>query len=272
MSRYQCNLPPELLEKAVNELNEPKNNDERLAHIDYIREEFKRQNPDVKLVQEDDSFILRFLRVRKFDRVKTLQTLKNYHAQRDSWPEVFDKVKNPVLLKHELEQGVVCPLEGKAKNGCHVVVMRPGLNNCNIVTDIAACMILTVEKLLEQEETQINGIVVINDMAYLTLDMAKQMGPSLAKKLTTTIQECLPLRIKSSNLTNQPKFFDLAYAIVYPLLKDKMKKRLQLHGQDFSKLFEQIDRSQLPLMFAGTGPEMDVQDWKEEILSTGTAL
>ena len=265
-------LSSEALCTAYNELNEPEDINERLTAIASLRNAFKSENPDLKLVREDDSFILRFLRAKKFNQTKALVTLKNYHVQRQDWPEVFEKVKNPILVKSVFESGVVCPLEGKAKDGSTVIVLRPGLGNCTILTDIFASLYLTVDQLLEDDETQIYGVTAINDLAYFSTEIVAQFSPSIAMKFTKTMQECLPLRIKSLNITNEPKIFDAVFALLQPFMKEKLKKRFNVHGKDFQKLYDVIDKSVLPLMFAGSGPEQNIELWKERIIQEGTAL
>lgn len=58
MSRYECNLSRDALKKAAEELNEPLDNDIRLATIDRLRGRLlgSATNSDISL---DDAFILR---------------------------------------------------------------------------------------------------------------------------------------------------------------------------------------------------------------------
>ena len=272
MPGYPCKLSKEALLKAIDELNEPTDDHKRKQQIDALRTAFKTKYPNLKLVNEDDAFMIRFLRAKKYNQAKALETLMNYHVQRQEWPEMYEKINNPILVKHVLEKGVICPLQGRAKNGSLVMLMRPGLNKCNDMIEIVAAVNITVDKLLDEEDNQVYGVVVINDLAYLNMEIVKQMSPLLAMRFTKIMQESLPLRIKSVNFTNEPKIFDIMFAIVHPLLKEKLKKRLRLHGTDFTNLYEVVDKTNLPFMFAGKGPEPDVEIWKSKILEEGTAL
>ena len=272
MKSTVSNLSPAALSKAVNELNEPEDENARLAAINKLREAFQTDHSDLKLVREDDVFFLRFLRAKKFNQEKALVILRNYHAQRLAWPEVFDIVSNPVLIKSVFENGVVFVLDGKAKNGSNVVVMRPGLNECTDVTHLFAGLYLTIDHLLDDEEFQVFGATMLVDLAYFSTEIAKQFLPSVAMKMTKTMQDCMPLRNKCLNFTNEPRIFDAAFAVVQPFIKDKLKKRITFHGKDFSKLYDVIDRSNLPFVFAGTGPEPNFELWKNQIIQEGTAL
>lgn len=270
--RYECKLPPKVLAKAVEELNEPEDNVERLRAIDELRDAFIKSNPDMKLVREDDGFILRFLRARKFNQEKALQMITNYHVQTSSWPEVFDKVKNPALIRKTLDAGVVLPLKGRAKDGSAVVIGRPGIGEDPVIIDLYASIFMTIEKMVEDEENQVHGVTVIQDLAYYGMDYVRQATPSVSRRFIAVVQDSLPLRVKSMNVTNGPKIFDIVYAIASPFMKEKMKKRFMFHGKDFSKLYGVIDKSVLPPMFAGSGPELDPQEWKAELMGEDTAL
>lgn len=59
-NRYECTLSADLLEKAVTELNEPRDNNERLKAIDVLREAFlKKYSDKYTLIRSDDAFLLR---------------------------------------------------------------------------------------------------------------------------------------------------------------------------------------------------------------------
>lgn len=61
-ARYECTLSPELLDKAVEELNEPRDNGERLKAIDSLKEAFlKKYGEKYTLIRSDDAFLLRLV-------------------------------------------------------------------------------------------------------------------------------------------------------------------------------------------------------------------
>jgi len=215
---------------------------------------------------------LRFLRGKKFNHDKALATLKSYHNQNSDWPEFYEKIKNPILVKSSFEKRICYPLDGKATNGSTVIVMRPGFDNCTDIVDIFVTLYLTVDKLLDIEDIQVNGIAMIVDLAYFNAEIAKQFSPTMAMKMTKVMQEGMPVRNRCLHFTNEPKLFGPIFAIVQPFIKEKLPKRINFHGKDFEKLYDFIDRSALPLMFAGSGPEPDIEQWKEIIIDEGTAL
>ena len=58
--RYECKLSPEVLKKAIEELNEPEDNSKRLAAIYRLRKRFESEAKDLELIRSDDAFLLRY--------------------------------------------------------------------------------------------------------------------------------------------------------------------------------------------------------------------
>nr|XP_039256803.1 alpha-tocopherol transfer protein-like [Styela clava] len=267
--RYKCTLSPELLKKAIEELNEPEDNDKRLAAIDKLRTRFEEEDNGLELIRSDDAFLLRFLRVRKFDQDRAYTMLFNYHKQRKEWRELFDLVDDPSKVDHLLRCGAVVPLyDRRAKDGTFITIGRPGLgfdDNTTMVHFIAV-LVLTLEKLLENEEFQIYGLTIIEDMADFGLYLAMQM-PSLGSKFLHIIQDAMPVRVKSVNMIHEALVFDVIYSIISSFMKEKMKNRLTLHGDKFDKLHEKIDPANLPFSLGGSGPDLNPDWWTRQILA-----
>nr|CAB3267364.1 alpha-tocopherol transfer protein-like [Phallusia mammillata] len=268
----KCTLSAPLLAKAMEELNEPEDNTERLAAIDKLRESFSKNQKGYQLHCSDDAFILRFLWARKFDHDRALAMLLNYHKQRNSWSEVFEKVNNPTLLTPLLDAGCVFGMPSGGKDGTSLFMGRPGKQKDMIFTDFVAGLFLTVEKMLENEEMQIHGLTVIEDLSYMDLDLAKQMGPASAKRFLNLLQDCLPVRVKCVSLVNEPTVFDVLFKIVQPFMKEKTRKRLRVIGNSYEKLHEVVDPAKLPAAYNGTGPEVDTEGWKRTLLGRGTNI
>lgn len=186
----------------------------------------------------DDTFLLRFLRARKFDYDRALQLLLNYHAGRKAWPEVFQDLK-PSTVKHVLDLGFLTVLPQPDPNGRYILCLRPGAchwshqqfyNVLNMVlllcvglhllliiypwwaflilynyttrspftgkwkpndypfVDNVRAIYLTLEKLIQPEETQVNGIVILADYTGVGMSQASNPGPFLAKKVVSILQ------------------------------------------------------------------------------------
>ncbi|TRY98808.1 hypothetical protein DNTS_013111 [Danionella cerebrum] len=202
---YTCTLTPELVAKAREELQEKP--EWRLRDVQALRDMILKDHPNMR-TRLDDAFLLRFLRARKFDYDRALQLLLNYHASRRAWPEVFQDLK-PSTVKHVLDLGFLTVLPRPDPNGRYILCVRPGKwkpNDYPFLDNIRA-IYLTLEKLIQPEETQVNGIVILVDYAGVGLSQASNPGPLLAKKVVGILQDGFPIRIKAVNIINEPRIF-----------------------------------------------------------------
>lgn len=183
---YVCSLTEELVAKAREELQEKP--EWRLRDVQALRDMVRKEYPNLGTSLED-AFLLRFLRARKFDYDRALQLLVNYHSCRRSWPEVFNNLR-PSALKEVLASGFLTVLPHTDPRGCHILCIRPDRwipSNYPITENIRATY-LTLEKLIQSEETQVNGIVILADYKGVSLSKASHFGPFIAKKVIGILQ------------------------------------------------------------------------------------
>ncbi|XP_078005974.1 alpha-tocopherol transfer protein-like isoform X3 [Phascolarctos cinereus] len=203
---YVCSLTEELITKAREELQEKP--EWRLRDVQALRDMVCKDYPNLS-TSLDDAFLLRFLRARKFDYDRALQLLVNYHSCRRSWPEVFDNLK-PSALKEVLGSGFLTVLPHSDPRGCQVVCLRPDRwipSNYPITENIRA-IYLTLEKLIQSEETQVNGIVILADYKGVGLAKASHFGPFIAKKVIGILQ-----------IKTKPCYFSLALKAFHSVIQ-----------------------------------------------------
>ncbi|NXQ96683.1 TTPAL protein, partial [Sagittarius serpentarius] len=264
--KYVCSLSPDLITKAREELQEKP--EWRLRDVQALRDMVCKDYPSLGTCL-DDAFLLRFLRARKFDYDRALQLLVNYHTCRRSWPEVFNNLK-PSAIKPVLESGFVTVLPRLDPEGRHVVCIRPDRwtpSNYPITENIRA-IYLTLEKLIQSEETQVNGIVILADYKGVSLSKASHFGPFVAKKVIGILQDGFPIRIKAVNIINEPRIFKGIFAIIKPFLKEKIANRFFLHGCDLNSLHQNIPPVILPEEYGGTSGKLDISAWNELLLAS----
>ncbi|XP_021568932.1 alpha-tocopherol transfer protein-like isoform X2 [Carlito syrichta] len=229
---YVCSLTEDLVTKAREELQEKP--EWRLRDVQALRDMVRKEYPNLS-TSLDDAFLLRFLRARKFDYDRALQLLVNYHSCRRSWPEVFNNLK-PSALKDVLASGFLTVLPHTDPRGCHVLCIRPDRwipSNYPITENIRA-IYLTLEKLIQSEETQ----------------------------------DGFPIRIKAVHVVNEPRIFKGIFAIIKPFLKEKIANRFFLHGSDLSSLHTSLPRNILPKEYGGTAGELDTATWNAVLLAS----
>ncbi|XP_043458246.1 alpha-tocopherol transfer protein-like isoform X2 [Prionailurus bengalensis] len=229
---YVCSLTEELVTKAREELQEKP--EWRLRDVQALRDMVRKECPNLS-TSLDDAFLLRFLRARKFDYDRALQLLVNYHSCRRSWPEVFNNLK-PSAVKDVLASGFLTVLPHTDPRGCHILCIRPDRwipSNYPITENIRA-IYLTLEKLIQSEETQ----------------------------------DGFPIRIKAVHVVNEPRIFKGIFAIIKPFLKEKIANRFFLHGSDLNSLHTNLPRSILPKEYGGTAGELDTTAWNAVLLAS----
>ncbi|XP_038606595.1 alpha-tocopherol transfer protein-like isoform X1 [Tachyglossus aculeatus] len=265
-SGYVCSLSEELVTKAREELQEKP--EWRLRDAQALRDMVCKDYPHLA-TSLDDAFLLRFLRARKFDYDRALQLLVNYHCCRRGWPEVFAHLK-PSALREALDSGFLTVLPRCDPNGCRVVCLRPDrwVPSRYPITENVRAVYLTLEKLVQSEETQVNGIVILADYRGVSLSKASHFGPFIAKKVIGILQDGFPIRIKAVNIVNEPRIFKGIFAILKPFLKEKIANRFFLHGSDLNSLHSNLPRDILPREYGGTAGELDITAWNETLLAS----
>ncbi|KAJ8016973.1 hypothetical protein DPEC_G00012950 [Dallia pectoralis] len=263
---YSCTLTPELVTKALEELQEKP--EWRLRDVQALRDMVLKEQPNLR-TRLDDAFLLRFLRARKFDYDRAMQLLLNYHSSRRVWPEVFQDLK-PSTVKHVLDLGFLTVLPHPDPDGRYILCLRPGKWKANDYPfeDNIRAIYLTLEKLIQPEETQVNGIVILADYTGVGFSQASNPGPFLAKKVVSILQDSFPIRIKAVNIVNEPRIFKGIFAIIKPFLKEKMAERYILHGSDMLSLQRHIPQSVLPAEYGGAAGHLDLSAWSKILLDS----
>ncbi|KAG7276871.1 hypothetical protein CRUP_008008 [Coryphaenoides rupestris] len=250
-------LPGHTIQKARDELNET---DERRASAlkelrSAVREVGAAAAGGDQLAQavleqfgdQADSLLLRFLRARKFDVARAHDLMKDVAVVFVKCCEMIrDRYGRVVLLFN---------------------IQHWDLEEITFDETLRAyCAIL--EKLLENEETQINGFVLIENFKGFTMQHASGIKPAELKKM-----ESFPARFKAVHVTHQPWYFTTTYNVVKPFMKSKLLERVFVHGDELDGYFKDFDANLLPVDFDGKAPVTDYKAVASQIFgSEDTAL
>jgi hypothetical protein len=129
-------------------------------------------------------------------------------------------------------------------------------------------VVLFLEAAMLEPETQVNGAVVIFDMDGLSLPQAWQFTPPFAKRIVDWLQDSVPLRVKAIHIVNQPKIFNMVFALFKPFFSAKLRSRIHFHGTDRESLHKHIAQKSLPKEYDGTIelPRVSGNEWYELLL------
>ncbi|XP_066235076.1 alpha-tocopherol transfer protein isoform X2 [Saccopteryx leptura] len=135
-----------------------------------------------------DSFLLRFLRARDFDLDLAWRLLKNYYKWRAECPEISADL-HPSSVLGLLKAGYLGVLRARDPTGSKVLIYRIAHWDPKVFTayDVFRLSLITSELLVQDVETQRNGIKAVFDLEGWHFSHAFQITPSVAKKIAAVL-------------------------------------------------------------------------------------
>lgn len=174
---------------------------------------------------------------------------------RQRYPQFFDAdVEESMKM---FDTGFCYPLEQRDEQGRRIVLVQIRKWNPNVhsVYDAIRLYCYVYSVLLEEEETQIAGIISVYD--YTGITMKHLMSPSDLLDVIDFIHKCTAVRDKGDIVMNLPSFAQILVEITLSSLNEKVKKRLLILKQG-AKLSNHISAKLLPKEFGGVQSEADM--------------
>ncbi|XP_051990476.1 alpha-tocopherol transfer protein isoform X1 [Xyrauchen texanus] len=227
---------------------------------------------NIRLLDLPKTFLIRFLRARDFDVELAHKLLINYHRWRQECPEITADLR-PSSIIGLLQNTYHGVLRSRDDAGSQVLIYRIGQWNPKEFTayEVFRVSLITSELIVQEWETQRNGIKVIFDLQDWCFAHALQINPSLAKKISSVLTDSFPLKVRGIHLINEPIFFCPVFAMIRPFLPDKIKQRIHMHGSSYARsLCDYFPKAILPPQYGGMGPSIDevCHEWTEYIMQS----
>ncbi|XP_075749196.1 alpha-tocopherol transfer protein-like [Rhipicephalus microplus] len=210
----------------------------------------------------DSDFLLRFLRVRKFNVDAALQTIRKYYRVRTECGSVFlDFLPSKVSPE---ARALITVMPEKDVYGRRILYINVGEWTPEMTfSEFQKALMICVEHLASDPVTQTLGVVLLLDYDGFTID--KMLGVSIGrlKKILEYFQDCAPMRLKAVHILNQSYTFDFICGQFF-LASLLSREKFKLHGENYQKLHEEISPSVLPEKYGGTGPPLDFEGfWRQ---------
>lgn len=210
--------------------------------------------------RKDNRFLLRFLRARKYNMDRALQLYVNYFKYRKKFGHLLEDF-HPHHVQDVIQLGLFGVLPKPLHNGSRAICVIPSRWDYENVhpNQPYKTFLLMLEKLAEDEEVQVHGLSIFDNMAGTSWHLAYAFvcSEQLQKGALVELQDSFPIRFKGFHMLNQPWYLSMVMAIIRPFLSQKHRDRIQAHGDNYEALHEFVDPDILPGDFGGNAPDLD---------------
>ncbi|XP_049525259.1 alpha-tocopherol transfer protein-like [Dermacentor silvarum] len=209
--------------------------------------------------KKDDAFLLRFLRVRKYNVDAAMQTIRNYYKIRTACGPIYCDFLPSKVPSAARKLCMVMP--EKDVHGRPILFMNIGqwIPSELPFSEYQKAWTICLEHMASDPVTQVLGVALLLDYNGFSIDKMLSVSLGLLKKAWEYVQDCMPMRLKAIHVLNQSYTFDVLYTLVRPIMKTKLAERFQLYGESYDRLHEEIPSSVLPEEYGGQGPPLDYE-------------
>uniref|UniRef100_A0A182IQM4 CRAL-TRIO domain-containing protein n=1 Tax=Anopheles atroparvus TaxID=41427 RepID=A0A182IQM4_ANOAO len=248
--RYTFTLPELYRNIALQELNEE----------DVVREQAVTQmrewivsNPHIRKCRVDTPFLLRFLRFRKFSVPLACEALEQYLTVREMYPSWYKNLNcnHPIMRRMQETNGI--SVLGQDSAGRTVVLMQTFRMEKGRFTALqeGRFIFLLLEALLELEEVQIGGLVVLIDYTGKSTESCKTWGATELKISFDGVFRFYPVRYQAIHAANLPKTIVSFVEYKLTFIPPNFKEKIHCHAtvDKFKKLLEPL---MIPQVYGGS--------------------
>ena len=233
ISRGLSEKSREVAREKLNETNDRQS--ECLTQLRIQLERYAASHPDLTFSRRDDRFLTCFLRTARYDVDKAMSLLKKYIKFRSKNSHMLMGV-SPETLKPALKNGVTMALPQRDPRGRRVLVFRMANSDKRKVSqlDMQRLSLYVLDALVQDEEAQVNGFVMVVDYGGMTMTHMSELDDSTVIEQNVAIfGEAHPACFEEYHIINQPWYYGLAKSAMKPYMSDDMKKRVSVCPNPF---------------------------------------
>ncbi|XP_034232407.1 clavesin-1 isoform X2 [Thrips palmi] len=228
------------------------------------------KNQDLQNCRTDASFLLRFLRVKKFSLPMAQQTLLKYLNMRQTFEHlIFDLDPSIPSVDALITSGYLFASPIRDAKGRRVIIALGGKMDPSRFTnvDMAKVHCITYETLMDDEENQVMGFTHFADLEGLSPSCVTMWSPTEFAHCLRWGEQSLPMRHKEVHFLNLPTPLKYVYDFARNRFSQKIRSRFLIHSTR-DALHKHLDKKCLPREYGGDMPMAQMIDlWKEEIAS-----
>ncbi|XP_001661667.2 clavesin-2 [Aedes aegypti] len=247
---YSCNLTDRERSHAKDQLGED----------DAIREqalqnmrEWIATHPHIRKCRTDPTFLLRFLRARKYNLAEACETLERYLSMRQVfriWFETLDPEDK--YMKQLLATEGALPL-GVDKHGRMIALVKVRNFDATKYTchHLGRFTHMAMEAFYDDEQVQIGGGVAIIDCQDATMAHFTLFKLSDIRNFMECLKHALPVRVQEVHLIGLPRIGAAIGDLILNFASAEMKRRINFHA-NLSDALKLLDVQLLPVEYGGT--------------------
>lgn len=205
---------------------------------------------------------------------EAFQLLERTYLAKKRFPELMEfKASQSELTREIFNDGCFYPTE-RDENGRRIIIIQCAKFNLErfAVFDCMKLIIAVNSVLLEEEETQIAGVVTVVDYANMTVKSIATVSPSDVRLAMSFERQHNIIRNKAVYILNLPSFARTLFDLTLSFVSEKQRSRVIIL-KSVEELKNYINPSLLPTQYGGTQTEAamlenfrKIADDKEEIV------
>ncbi|XP_017774944.1 PREDICTED: alpha-tocopherol transfer protein-like [Nicrophorus vespilloides] len=225
---------------------------------------------DIENCLTDDSFLLRFLRAKKFSIPMAQQTLLKYLNLRKKFKHIFyDLDCQDTKVNELMDKGYIFASPYRDNFGRRVILTIASKLDPNrfTSTDMARAHIITYETLLDEEENQILGFTYFGDGAKVGVGHVSMWSVTEFATLMKWGEQSCPIRHKALHIINLQSTFKYVIEFAANRVSEKLRDRFKLHSS-VNEMLQFLPAEVLPKEYGGIMPMAEmIALWKKELAS-----
>lgn len=227
----------------------------------------------VNFANNDDAFLLTFLRAKKLRVHDAFDTYVNYCKEyaRNPWLREIDYDVLHTLFKTGAYR--IMPRydrQGRLILGMNCAKLIPIVEQLGRerVLEIVKAVFGILELIMADSRAQIYGLVIVADMSGYKLPIMSYLNIAQYQLSLNLCQNCYPIRASGMYMIHEPWYVRGLFSMLRPFMKARVKNAIKMHGDDVELIHRMVPPQSLTKNFGGCldiEPSPDATAWAKTV-------